>query len=292
MKIFVTGGSGGIGSAVVPNLLAHGHEVVALARSTASEAKLADLGAQVVRGELGDLSTLREQAQLADAVVHLAFVHNWADMSQSGPIDRAAIQAMADVMLNTDKPLVITAGIEPRDTFYTENDVPDTQSMRGASEALMRDLTARGLHGVIVRPAPTVHFQGDLGFVKTIADVFRENGEAFYVGDGANRWSAVQLQDIGDLYRLAVEKAPAGAQLHGVGETEIPFKDIAAKLAECYELPLVNVASDVAVERLHGFIGHVAAANMAATNDQTKALVGWEPTHNTLFEDIDAGYYD
>ncbi|GFH40365.1 SDR family oxidoreductase [Pseudolactococcus insecticola] len=291
MKIFVTGGTGFIGSHVVPELLTHGHSVLALARTPEKAAQLEAQGATPVLGTLADIDLLKQTAGKVDAVIHLAFIHNWADMSQSGPTDQAAINAFGDALRGTNKALVITSGVAIVQTqgAVTEVDLPAHDSMRGPSEFLIHDLAKQDIRAVIVRPAPTVHGVGDHGFVKMISDAAAANKESIYISD-ANSWAAVNVADLAVLYRLAVESAPADSVLHGVAEN-VPFKAIATAIGEVLQVPVTQVDADEAQKRVAGLAGNLIGVDAIATSDKTRDVTGWTPTHDSLLADIESGNY-
>jgi nucleoside-diphosphate-sugar epimerase len=295
MKVFVTGASGHIGSAVVPELLSNGHTVVGLARSDASAAKLQAAGAEVVRGDLGDLDVLRAAAADADGVIHLAYRHDLmatGEMDQSLAADRAAIDALGDALAGSGKPLVGTTGtlmlamLGITDRPGTEDDFGDAPG-RVQNENAVIALADRGVRSSVVRLAPTVHSELDLhGFVPTLIQIARETGVAGYVGDGANHWPAGHTLDAARLYRLALESAPAGQRLHANDEEGIPFRDIAAAIGEGLGVPVESRPPEH-----FRFLGPLVSLDNRASNAKTRALLGWEPTHPGLLEDLRAGFY-
>jgi nucleoside-diphosphate-sugar epimerase len=295
MKVFVTGASGHIGSAVVPELLSNGHTVVGLARSDASAAQLEAAGADVVRGDLGDLDVLRAAAADADGVIHLAYRHDLmaaGEMDKSLAADRAAIEAMGDALAGSGKPFVGTAGtlmltmLGITDRPGTEDDGGDGPG-RVANEHAVVALADRGVRSSVIRLAPTVHSELDLhGFVPTLIQIARDTGVAGYVGDGANHWPAGHTLDAARLYRLALESAPAGQRLHANDEEGIPFRDIAAAIGERLDVPVESRPPEH-----FGFLGPLVSLDNRASNAKTRALLGWEPTHPKLLEDLAAGFY-
>jgi nucleoside-diphosphate-sugar epimerase len=288
MRVFVTGASGWIGSAVIPELLDAGHEVLGLARTDASAAAVAALGAAVHRGDLDDPETLRAGAAGCDGVVHLAYHHDFAVMEQAAALDRAAITAMGEALAGSGGPLLVasgTLGLAPG-RVATEHDVPDPAlHPRVASGQLALAFAERGVRPVLVRFAPTVHGPGDHGFIATLAAIAREKGVSAYVGDGTNRWSAVHRLDAGSLVRLAVDKAPAAAAVHAVAEQGIATREIAEALGASLGLPVRSVSADDAAGHF-GWIGRFVGADCAASADLTRELLGWEPTHPGLLADI------
>ena len=295
MRVFVTGASGWIGSATVDELLAAGHDVLGLARSDASAAALEAKGATVLRGDLDDLDALRKGAVDADGVVHLANKHDWSNPAASNAAERGAVETLAEALVDTQRPFVLASGVAglAQGRPSTEEDAspfhgPDAP--RGGSENLGLEYVARGVRTVSARFAPTVHGARDHGFIAYITGVAREKGVSAYVGDGTNRWSAVHRSDAARLVRLGLERAPAGSRLHAVAEEGVSTRAIAEAIGRGLGLPLTSVAPDDAVEHF-GFIGTFFAMNMAASSDQTRKLLGWEPTGPTLIEDIEAGAY-
>lgn len=289
MRVFVTGASGWIGSAVVDELLAAGHQVVGLARSDASAAAVEAKGATVLRGDLDDLDSLRRGAAGADAVVHLANKHDWANPAESNRAERASVEAIAETLVGTDRPFVFASGIFAPDGQPAPFVGPD--SMRGGAENRAFDFVDQGVRAIAARFAPTTHGVGDHGFIGYIADVARRTGVSGYVGDGSHAWAAVHRSDAARLVRLGLEKAPAGAKLHAVGEDGVPTREIAEALGARLGLPTTSIDPEQATEHF-GFIGQFFGRDMSSTSDLTRSLIGWEPTGPTLLEDIAAGAYD
>jgi len=295
MRVFVTGASGWIGSAVVDELLAAGHDVVGLARSEASARTLEAAGASVRRGDLDDLAGLRAGAGSADAVVHLANKHDFAHPAVSNAAERAAVQTIADTLVGSGRPFLLAAGVAglvagrpSAETDVSPFHGPD--SMRGGAENLALEYVDRGVGTVSVRFAPTVHGMGDHGFVSVIVEAARARGEAAYVGDGANRWSAVHRTDAARLVRLGLEKATPGSVLHAVAEEAIPTRAIAEAIGAGLGLPAASVSADEATEAL-GWVGTFFGYEMSATSAITRESLGWVPTGPTLADDIAAGAY-
>jgi nucleoside-diphosphate-sugar epimerase len=291
MRVLLTGASGFIGSAIVPELLGAGHQVVGLARSDASAAAVAAAGAEVHRGALDDLDSLRAGAAAADGVIHTAFIHDFSDMPASARTDLRAIETLGAALEGSDRPLVITSGVAvlPVGGAGTERDEPDRGSAgahRIASEDAALALAARGVRSSVVRPAPSVHGEGDHGFVAALIGIARETGVSGYVGDGANRWPAVHRLDTARLYRLAVESAPAGSVLHAVAEEGVPTREIAEVIGRHLDLPMAAVAPEH-----FGWLGGFFAADLRASSALTRELLGWEPAHLGLIEDLEQGHY-
>ena len=292
MNIFVTGASGWIASAVIPELIAAGHSVTGLARSDASAATVEARGASVVRGSLTDLDVLREAARDADGVVHLAFPHeNMNDLAGAAVTERGGVVAMLDALAGTGKPIVLASGtpvIAGRPSTEDDDTPGGPMAARGANAELLLASAANGVRPSVVRLPRSVHGEGDKhGFVAQLSRMFREAGVAMYVGDGTNRWCAVHVLDAAHLFRLALENAPAGTILHAVGDEGIPVKTLADALGGRLGLPTESVEA----ERL-GFFGMMQTFDHLTTAAKTRELLGWEPTHPGLLDDIAAGHYD
>lgn len=295
MHIFMTGASGWIGSAVVPELLAAGHTVTALARSASSVDALRGAGVEPISADLDDLAALRSAADASDGVIHLANKHDWSNPAESNRAERAAVDAFGAALAGSDRPLLIASGTAvPMGRPLLETDPspfsgPD--SMRGGSEALAMDYAGKGVRSVSARFAPTVHGTGgDHGFIALIAQAARAHRVAAYPGDGSNRWSAVHRADAGRLVALAIESAPAGSVVHAVAEEAITSRAIAEALGAALDLPVESHPADVLAENL-GFVGQVFAMDLPASSAITMERFGWVPTHPTLLEDIAAGGY-
>ncbi|MEU6405825.1 SDR family oxidoreductase [Streptomyces sp. NPDC046985] len=299
MRIFVTGASGWIGSALVPDLIDGGHQVVGLARSEASAAALTAAGAEAVRGSLDDLDVLTRAAAASDGVIHLAFQHEIAfsgDFQGAAEADRRAVDAFGDALSGTDRPLVIAsglAGLKPGQTA-TEQDMPSVDgspvSVRSATALAVLDLASRGVRSSVVRLSPTCHGAGDNGFMATLVSLARDKGVSGYLGDGGNRWPAVHRLDAARLFRLAVEKAPAGTVLHGVDEQGVAIRDVAEVIGRHLDVPVASVAPEDAAEHftwLGGFLG----MDIPTSSDLTRDLLDWRPTGPGLLEDLDQGHY-
>jgi len=295
MRVFVTGASGWIGSAVVLELLDAGHHVVGLARSDASAAAIEAAGADVRRGGLDDLDSLRSGAAEADAVVHLAFNHDFSDYQGAGRTERAAIETLAGELEGSDRPFLFASGVAllAPGRLATERDVspydgPDAP--RGGAEPLALSYAERGVRPVSLRFAPTVHGDGDHGFTAALVDIARRTGVAGYIGDGANRWPAVHRLDAAHLVRLALDGAPAGSVVHAVGEEGVPARDIAAAIGAGLDLPVVSVSPEDAPEHF-GWLARFFGVDVPASSAITQELLGWTPTRPGLLDDLAAGYY-
>jgi len=301
MRVFVTGASGHIGSALVPELLAAGHTVVGLARSDAAAAKLTAAGAEVRRGDLDDLEGLREAAQAADGVVHLAFKHDLAFSGAPGGYvtasehDLRAVQAIGAALAGSNKPFVNTSGtallvFAGLARTGTEQDAIEA-GPRVVSENTAIALAQRAVRSSVVRLAPTVHSSLDhTGFIPTLIGMARRNGFSAYVGEGANVWPAVHTLDAARLYRLALESAPAGTRLHGAAEAGVPFRAIAEAIGKQLGLPSKSISVEEA-EQVLGPLAMFAQVHNPVSSAHTRALLRWEPTHATLLVDIAAGHY-
>jgi nucleoside-diphosphate-sugar epimerase len=287
MRVFVTGASGFIGSAVVPELIAAGHEVTGLAHSGSSAAALEAAGAQVHPGDLCDRRSLRAAADAADGVIHLAFSHDSSDAARAALTDLRAIEALADALEDSGRPLVIASGVIGRPSrVATEQDPLDRRSaaaaVRPGALALYCAHAPRGIRSSIVRLAPLVHdAQSKRGFAGRLVDIARLRGVSGYVGDGSNRWPAVHRLDAARLFRLALEKAPSGSVLHGVAEAGVPTRDIAEAIGRYLNLPTASIPAEQAVEHF-GWLAAAFAADIPASNTLTCDMLGWQPSHPRL----------
>jgi len=295
MRVFVTGASGWIGSAVTDELLAAGHEVIGLARSDASAAALEGKGARVRRGDLDDLDGIRLGARDADAVIHLANKHDWSDPAGTAATERAAVQTIGEALEGTGRPFLLAsglAGFAPGRPATEDDPSPfhGPDSPRGGSENLALEFVERGVHTVSLRFAPTVHGTGDHGFIAILAAIAREKGVSGYPGDGANRWSAVHVRDAARMVALGLEKAPAGARLHAVAEEGVPTRVIAEAIGRAFGLPVASIAPGDVPDHF-GWIGNFFGMDLAATSTATRTLLGWTPTGPALVDDLDAGAY-
>ncbi|GAB2707444.1 SDR family oxidoreductase [Kitasatospora kifunensis] len=307
MRVFVTGASGWIGSAVVPELIGAGHQVVGLARSQASADALTKAGAEVRRGSLDDLDTLREAAAASDGVIHLAFKHDIAftgDFDGAANADRRAIDTFGEALAGSDRPFVIASGLlglapgrvaTERDGHGSEQGAEQGAAQSGpairhANAQATLALATRGVRSSILRLPPTVHGEGDNGFMATLIDIARAKGVSGYVGDGSNRWPAVHRLDAARLFRLALEQAPAGSTLHPVADEGVPIRAVAEVLGRHLGLPVVSVSPEDAGEHfgwMGGFIGLDGPVSSALTREQ----FDWQPTQPGLIEDLDKGHY-
>jgi nucleoside-diphosphate-sugar epimerase len=305
MRIFVTGASGWIGSAVVPELLGAGHQVVGLARSDASADALSAAGVRVRRGTLDDLDILRDAAAASDGVIHLAFKHDIAfsgDFQGAADADRRAVETFGEALAGSDRPFVLASGLlgvtpghvateqdghEPDPAAAGRAGGPQT---RLATAELALSFAARGVRSSVVRLPPTNHGQGDNGFVPSLIGVAREKTAVGYVGDGSNRWPAVHRLDSARLFRLAVENAPAGSTLHAVADEGVPIRDVAEVMARHLGLPLVSISPENAGEHF-GWLGAFVGLDAPASSVLTRELLSWRPTHPGLIADLEEGHY-
>lgn len=273
MNIFVTGATGYIGSAVVRELIGAGHGVIGLARSAKGAAELEQAGAEALLGSLEDLDSLRKGAAAADGVIHLAFNHDFSDFAGSLRTDLLAVETIGEALAGTGKPLIMTAHANGE-----------------ASENAALAFVERGVRAAIVSLAPSVHGEGDKGFVPTLIRIARDTGVSAYVGDGANRWPAIHRLDAASLFRLAVEKAPAGSRLDGVHDEGIPFRDIAGIIGKNLNVPTVSISREEAGAQL-GFLGMIASLDMPRSSVRTQELLGWRPVRAALLPDLEQGHY-
>jgi nucleoside-diphosphate-sugar epimerase len=295
MRVFVTGASGWIGSAVVDELLSAGHDVVGLARSELSARSLEAKGASVQRGDLDDLESLHAGAASADAVVHLANKHDFANPAVSNLAERNAVQTLGDALVGSGRPFLVAAGVAGlvAGRPATENDANPShglESPRGGSENLALEYAGRGVRAVGIRFAPTVHGRGDHGFVSMLVDVARSTGISGFVGDGGNRWPAVHRSDAARLVRLALDSAEPGSVLHAVGEEGVPTRTIAEAIGRGLDLPVTSIPAEQAA-RHFGWIGGFFGADLPASSAITRQRLGWAPSGPTLADDLANGAY-
>ncbi|MBA3947582.1 MAG: SDR family oxidoreductase [Herpetosiphonaceae bacterium] len=304
MRIFVTGASGWIGSAVVPELIAAGHQVVGLARSDASATALTAAGAGVQRGTLDDLDSLRSAAAASDGVIHLAFKHDIAfsgDYQGATDADRRAVETFGEALAGTDRPFVIasgTLGIAPgRVATERDGQSPDPTMLALGGPGTRLDtaqvtlaLASRGVRSSVVRLPPTCHGDGDHGFMATLVGIARDTGVSGYIGDGSNRWPAVHRLDAARVFRLALEKAPAGSVLQAVADEGVPVRAIATVIGQHLDLPVVAISPEDAGAHF-GFLAAFLGVDSPASSALTRALLEWQPTHPGLIDDLDQGHY-
>ena len=300
MHVFVTGAAGFIGQAVVQDLIKNGHKVLGLARSDANVEAITKAGAEPHRGNLENIESLKSGAKATDGVIHLAFMHDFVDgtpdFAKWNAVDRAAIEAMGEVMAGTGKPLVIASGtlMVPWGVLATE----DTESVRDhplSDRAKAADIVyalskEKGIRGSVVRLSPTVHDVGDKGFIPMIANMARGKGVVTYVGDGSARWPTVHRLDAAVLFRLALEKGAAGATYNAVGEQGVPLKDIMTVIGKHLKLPVEGKPVNKAAEAI-GFFAHVVGADNPTSSEKTQKELGWHPKQVGLIADMEANYF-
>ncbi len=294
MRVFVTGATGFIGSAIVAELIAAGHRVLGLARSDAGAAAVAAAGAEVHRGTLEDLDSLRAGAAAADGVIHTAFSHDFSKFAENGAAERRAIAALGEALAGSGRPLVVTSGTAflapgrlatevdatPAGASHVPRD-PETPALAAA---------ASGVRASILRLPPSVHGKGDHGFVAALIGIAREKGVSVYIGEGLNTWPAVHRLDAARLFRLALEKGVAGARYHAAAEEGIPFREIATAIGRGLDLPIASIAPE-AVPGHFGWFARFAGIDNRASSALTRQALGWTPTRPGLIADLDEGHY-
>lgn len=294
MKVFVTGATGFVGSSVVLDLLQAGHNVVGLARSDAAAKSLEASGAKVLRGDLSDAECLRRGAAESDGVIHTGFIHDFSNIKHSCEIEDRAIEAFGSALVGSNRPIVITSGtalVSPGRVATEDMASPKPlPAWPRASEEGAARLAAKGVKASVVRLSPSVHGDGDHGFVPILIGIAREKGSSAYIGEGQNRWTAVHRLDAGPLYRLTLEKGTTGARYHGVAEDGIPFRRIAEAIGKKLNLPVVSKPATEA-DAHFGWFARFAAIDCPASNQITRKSLGWNPTHHGLIEDLERGSY-
>lgn len=298
MRVFVTGASGFVGSAVVDELLAAGHQVLGMVRSDEGAAKVAAAGAAVHRGDIYDLDSIKAGAAACDAVIHTAFNHDFSKFKDNCETDRQVIGAFAEVLAGTGKPIVVTSGIgllAANGTVVTEDDRPAVTSAvmpRVATEEAVQAAIAAGVNAYILRLPPTTHGRGDHGFVPMLIGMAKANGASAWIGEGNNLWPAVHRLDAAKLYRLIVEQQPQQRIYHAVAETGIPFREIATAIGNGLNIPVISKTGDEAAAHFTWFL-HFAGMGCKASAEKTMATTSWQPTHAGLMEDMrTSGYFE
>ncbi|VXB37087.1 MULTISPECIES: SDR family oxidoreductase [Chryseobacterium] len=295
MKVFVTGATGFVGTAVVQELLAAGHQVLGLARSEESAKKLTEAGAEVHRGDLNDFESLKSGAAVSDAVIHLGFVHDFTRFEEMCTLDKKVIETIGEALVGTDRPFIITSGtaLFSKDGVTTENDLSaNNPHPRIATENAADAVAEKGVKVAVIRLSPSVHGKGDvIGFVPLLIKIAREKGVSAVINDGNNLWPAVHRLDAAKLYRLALEKPfEKGIRYHAVAEQGILFKTIATQIADRLNIPIVSLNSEETAEHFSWFT-HFAKLDNKTSSEQTRKSLGWNPEHPTLMEDLKASVY-
>jgi nucleoside-diphosphate-sugar epimerase len=289
MRVFVTGATGFVGSAVVRDLIAAGHRVLGLARSDAGAAALTAMGAEVHRGSLEDHASLRSGAATADGVLHLGFNHDFSKFLDNCELDRRAILAIGEELKGSERPLIVTSGVAllAPGRLATEDDEAAQHFPRVSESAA---LSLAGVRAAAVRLPPSTHGEGDHGFVPILINLAREKGVAAYIGDGMNRWPAAHRVDAARVYRLALEQGATMKHYHAIAEEGVPFKAIAEVIGKRLGLPVVSKSTDEAAAHF-GWFARFAAVDVPTSSAKTRALLSWEPKEKGLIEDLDQPYY-
>ncbi len=291
MRVFLTGATGFIGTAIISELTKAGHRIIGLARSDAGAKSLTDAGAQVHRGDLEDLESLRSGAAASDGVIHCAFNHDFSKYAANCEADRRAIEALGSVLVGSDRPLVVTSGTAVVFTpgrLATEDDAPIPSSggiPRSASEEAVAAIVSRGVRASLVR-LPQVHDRAKHGLVSMLIDIASQKGVSAFVGDGLNRWPAVHLLDTASLYRLALEKGAAGDRFHAVGEEGVPLREIAAAVGRRLNVPVVAKTPEEAADHF-GWLGVFVGADAPASSAKTQERLRWHPTQAGMISDLE-----
>lgn len=294
MRIFVTGASGFVGSAIVDELLKHGHQVLGLARSEASAEKIKKAGAEAYHGDINNQASMAEAAAGCDAVIHTAFNHDFSRYKDNCEDDRKVIEGFGEALAGTGKPLIVTSGVGllSLGRLITEDDAPAPSNVtpRAASEEAAYAARAKGTKAYIVRLPPTTHGAGDHGFVPMIIDSARKSGISAYIGEGLNQWPACHRHDAAVLYRLIAEQQPGQVVYHAVAEEGIPFKDIATAIGKGLNLPVASKSGEDAQANF-GWFTHFVSLGCQSSSAKTKATLGWQTTQPTLLEELVPGIY-
>lgn len=294
MRVFLTGATGFVGSAIIPELITAGHQVLGLTRSDQGAEALKAAGAEAHHGTLEDLGSLRSGAESTDGTIHCGFVHDFSNFAKSCEIDRHAIETIGSALAGSDRPFLITSGVAglASGRVATEEDAPALGSTpRAPSEGLALGMAARGVRAGVVRLSPSVHGEGDHhGFVPTLIGIAREKGVSAYIGDGSNRWAGVHRLDAAHLYRLALEKGAAGSRFHGVADEGVPTREIAEVIGRRLNLPVRSISAEEAKDHF-GWMAFFFALDLAASSVLTQARLGWHPAQPDLLADLDQEHY-